>query len=108
MTYRNPALLNLARLAPRCMCCDRPNDGTVVAAHSNQARDGKGLGLKASDAAVALACATCHAFIDQGVSPSGGVHPLGTREALWEKGHRATMRWLIESGHLVVRPADYV
>lgn len=102
MTYRNPDLLALARVAPHCMCCARPNGGNVVSAHSNQSRDGKGMGLKASDAAICFACDICHTFIDQGVFPGAGVFPNGAREAMWERGHRATMRWLIENGHLIV------
>lgn len=96
MVYRNHELLDLARLAPHCMGCGKRNQGDVVAAHSNQSRDGKGTSIKASDAAVAFLCTIpCHTFVDQG---------KGTAEErfeLWERAHRATIRWLIESGHLV-------
>jgi hypothetical protein len=48
-----------------CALCGA-EDGTVVAAHSNQLRDGKGKGIKASDAAIAALCYSCHFKIDQG------------------------------------------
>lgn len=98
MTYRNPALLRLAQLAPHCMAagCRAPNDGQIVSAHSNQLRDGKGTGIKASDAMIAFLCDFCHRQVDQG-SADGR-----ERLAMWEDAHRRTMRWLIESGHLIV------
>lgn len=95
-SYRNAPLLGLAQLAPSCMSCNRANHGQVVAAHSNQGRDGKGLGIKASDAAVAFLCHDCHMHVDQGSAPAS------VRLEMWEAAHRATMRWLIESGHLIV------
>lgn len=95
-SYRNAPLLGLAQLAPGCMSCNRANHGQVVAAHSNQGRDGKGLGIKASDAAVAFLCHDCHMHVDQGSAPAA------VRLDMWEAAHRATMRWLIESGHLIV------
>ena len=39
---------------------------TVVPAHSNQAKHGKGMGLKASDLYTVPACHACHYEIDQG------------------------------------------
>jgi len=98
MIYRNHLLLGLAALVPYCMNlnCRRPNCGNVVSAHSNRQWDGKGMGLKASDAAIAFLCDLCHTYVDQG---SGGSEQ---RNETWEHAHRATMRWLIESGHLVV------
>jgi len=104
VTFRCRALLDIARQAPRCMAlsCHKPNEGDVVSAHSNQGRDGKGMGIKASDAAIAFLCAKCHAFVD--VGPGDPI----VRFNLWEAAHRATMRWLIESGHLVVCPPGYI
>lgn len=96
MAYRNRKLLDLARHSPQCFGCGRANDGTVVAAHSNQYRDGKAMGMKASDAAIAFLCMTCHADIDQGQAPKA------LKTELWEAAHRATLRWLIESEQLVV------
>ena len=94
MTYRNPKLLKLAQLAP-CMACSI-DDSTIVAAHSNQGRDGKGMGLKASDAAIAYLCYKCHSSIDQ------GGWPKAISVKMWEAAHRKTMRWLIEEGHLKI------
>lgn len=65
--------------------------------HSNQGRDGKGTGIKASDAAIAFGCDRCHALIDCSATLS-----REERVAMWEGAHRATMRWLIENGFLLV------
>lgn len=97
MTYKNHVLTGLAAKAPHCMVpgCGARNVGQVVAMHSNQGRDGKGMGIKSSDAAIAFGCHACHMDIDQGSAPQS------VRLGMWEAAHRATMRWLIESGHLV-------
>jgi|APCry1669192269_1035402.scaffolds.fasta_scaffold68646_2 hypothetical protein len=64
-TYvRSPKLLQRARLIP-CQICGSEN-GTVVAAHSNQSKHGKGMGRKASDNFIASLCWDCHYMIDQG------------------------------------------
>lgn len=68
-------------------------DGTVVAAHSNQLRDGKGRGIKAHDYRIAALCFRCHAEIDQGSSMS-----KDERREAWEEAHRKTVGWLFESG----------
>jgi hypothetical protein len=97
MAYENHELVGLARIAPGCMVpgCGATNHGQVVSMHSNQGRDGKGMGIKASDAMIAFGCYDCHMTIDHGSAP------IEIRTAMWEDAHRATMRWLIESGHLV-------
>lgn len=95
--YRNPALLRLAKDCPRCMSCGRPNDGTIVAAHSNQLRDGKGRSLKAHDYRIAFLDFKCHAFLDQGATLS-----REQRVQMWEDAHRETIGWLFDSGHLDV------
>lgn len=97
--YRNPELLRLARLAPRCMGCGSPNQGDVVAAHSNQYRDGHGRSIKASDHRIAFLCThPCHHELDQGSRWS-----KAERVQFFEDAHRETLGWLFESGHLVVR-----
>lgn len=96
MAYRNHELLGLARLAPHCMGCERRNEGQVVSAHSNASSDGKGLGLKASDACVAFLCDKCHFEVDQG--PASWTE----KRVAWFNAYVKTMRWLIETGHLVV------
>lgn len=94
--YRNPKLLKLAKDAPHCMSCFMQNDGTVVAAHSNQQRDGKGMGIKAHDFRVAYVCYACHKEIDQAELRARAIE-------IWEHAHRETIAWLFESGHLVVK-----
>jgi hypothetical protein len=94
--YRNRKLLDILRQSP-CQICGR-SDGTIVAAHSNQLRDGKGRGLKSSDYRVAALCYTCHAEIDQGKKLS-----KTERVEAWEEAHRKTIGWLFESGNLEVK-----
>lgn len=93
--YRNPKLLKLASKSP-CQCCGI-EDSTIVAAHSNQLRDGKGMGIKSSDAAIAYLCYKCHSEIDQGKLLAK------ERTEMWEYAHRKTMRWLFEQGYVDVR-----
>ncbi len=64
LMYRNKKLLEACRQLP-CQLC-HIEDGTVIAAHSNQLLDGKGKGIKASDYRVAALCFTCHMDLDQG------------------------------------------
>lgn len=78
---RSPKRLAEIRKLP-CVRCGNPNS---QAAHSNSSRDGKGRGIKASDAFVIPLCATCHAAFDR--------FELGNRaesEAMFEK-------WLIKT-----------
>ena len=100
MIYRNPTLLRLAPEFPHCMACGNPNDGSVVMAHSNQSRDGKGMRLKAHDYRVAALCYTCHAIVDGRISSP--LYTLDYRTDLWEIGHRATLGWLFEHGYISV------
>ena len=93
--YRNKKLLEAVRESP-CQVCGR-QDGTVVAAHSNQLRDGKGRGLKAHDYRIAALCFSCHTSLDQGTKLS-----KSERVQMFEDGHRATIGWLFENGHLEV------
>lgn len=98
MTFRDHILTGLAAQAPHCMnpACRRPNRGDIVASHSNLQADGKGMSLKASDAAIAFLCSfPCHHEVDQ------GKRPQAERLDIWEAAHRATMIWLIETGRLV-------
>jgi len=91
--YRNTHLLKTVRLSP-CQNCG-VSDGTVVAAHSNQLRDGKGRGLKAQDYRIAALCFTCHFDIDQGSKLS-----KTERVEIWEEAHRKTIGWLFDNGLL--------
>jgi hypothetical protein len=91
--YRNKQLLELVRQFP-CQACEI-EDGTVVAAHSNQLRDGKGKGIKAHDYRIASLCFKCHSELDQGKNLS-----KTERLELWEEAHRKTIALLFESGFL--------
>ena len=78
---RSPKRLAEIRKLP-CVRCGNPNS---QAAHSNSSRDGKGRGIKASDAFVIPLCFKCHAAFDR--------FELGNRaesEAMFE-------RWLVKT-----------
>jgi hypothetical protein len=94
--YRNQKLLEIVREF-ECVLCGA-EDGTVVAAHSNQLRDGKGKGIKAHDYRIAALCYRCHMAIDQG-------HRMNKqeKEAMWEEAHRKTIGYLFERGKLWVQ-----
>jgi hypothetical protein len=94
--YRNKKLLEVARLLP-CQHCGI-EDGTVVAAHSNQLRDGKGRGLKSSDFRIASLCFRCHAEAD-----TSSTLTKVARIEMWEQAHRATIGELFERGLVVVK-----
>jgi hypothetical protein len=70
-------------------------DGTVVAAHSNQLRDGKGKSIKAHDYRIAALCYRCHHEIDQGAKMD-----KAERLEAWEEAHRKTIGWLFDRGFL--------
>lgn len=91
--YRNKQLLELVRRFP-CQACGI-SDGTVVAAHSNQLRDGKGRGIKAHDYRIASLCFKCHSELDQGTKMS-----KSERVEFWEEAHRRTIAELFEQGLL--------
>jgi hypothetical protein len=94
--YRSKKLLELAQFAP-CMHCGI-EDGTIVAAHSNQLRDGKGRGLKAHDYRIAFLCGKDHAELDQGYAMT-----RFERVQMWEDAHRKTVGWLFDNGHIEVK-----
>ena len=96
MTYRSRKLLDSAR-DESCASCGS-EDGTIVAAHSNQQRDGKGMGTKAADYRIAYLCGKCHFEIDQGSKLT-----KEERREIWESAHRVTVGRLFERG--IVRVA---
>ena len=96
MNYRNHKLLKLAKDAP-CVLCGS-NDGTVVACHSNQLRDGKGTGIKSHDYRIAYLCNLHHFIIDNAKELS-----KEERINLWEDAHRKTIAWLFDNNHLEVK-----
>jgi hypothetical protein len=93
--YRNDKLLKLAQHSP-CQICGI-EDGTIVGAHSNQLRDGKGRGIKAHDYRIAYLCHHCHSELDQGNKLS-----KEQRINLFEEAHRNTIGWLFLNGRLTV------
>jgi hypothetical protein len=95
MTYRNPKLLAIAKQSP-CQLCG-VQDSTIVASHSNQLIDGKGMGIKASDYRIAYLCNACHYTLDQGKQL-----PKAKRKEYWDQAHRSTIGWLFENGYLEV------
>lgn len=94
--YRNKQLLEIARKLP-CQNC-KIEDGTIVAAHSNQLRDGKGRGIKSHDYRIASLCFKCHLELDQGSKMS-----KNERLEFWEEAHRKTIALLFEEGFLTVK-----
>jgi hypothetical protein len=87
--YRNKRLLEVVRQLP-CQHCGI-EDGTIVAAHSNQLRDGKGRGLKAHDYRIAALCFKCHTELDQ-----GKIWSKAERLSVFEDAHRKTIGELFE------------
>ena len=87
---RSPALLKACRELP-CQDCHR-QDGTIVAAHSNYARHGKGRGIKSSDVYVAALCFRCHALVDQ-----SSLMSADRRKEMW------TAAWIKTLSELVAR-----
>jgi hypothetical protein len=93
MIYRNQRLIEAVRNSP-CQHCGIEN-GTVVAAHSNQLRDGKGRSIKAHDYRIAALCFGCHSELDQGKTLS-----KAERVEMWEEAHRKTIGWLFTNNYL--------
>jgi len=85
--YRNPKLLKALRDCP-CSHCGA-NDGTIVAAHRNQ---GKGMGMKVSDALVTPLCFTCHTSLDQGKDLS-----REERREMWDQAYIRGIQYMIEN-----------
>lgn len=73
-----------------CSACPAP--GPSQAAHRNE---GKGMGIKVSDALCAALCPTCHAELDQGKSMS-----KQERRDFWNRAYINTVKELIESGRI--------
>lgn len=64
MNYRNKKLTQSAK-HESCVSCGR-DDGTIVWAHSNKQKHGKGMGIKAHDLFGAYLCHQCHHEYDNG------------------------------------------
>lgn len=83
MNIRSRKLLDFADGAA-CQNCGR-QDGTVVAAHANSSKLGKGMSIKADDPFHAHLCNECHGWLDQGGianDPTGRYAP--TKAEKWE------------------------
>ena len=93
MVYRNPKLIKLLRELP-CQCCGRLSE-SVCAAHRNE---GKGMGMKVSDALVAALCHICHTELDNGKTLS-----REDRRAMWNRAYIGTMQYLLEHGMIEVK-----
>lgn len=91
MTYRNEKLRRAVASLP-CMNCGRQQ--STQAAHRNE---GKGMGLKTSDALCAALCVDCHRELDQGKTMS-----KEERRDFWNRAYVKTMQALIEGGTLKV------
>lgn len=78
-----------------CQRCSKSPPSQV--AHSNSQRDGKGMGIKASNFRVAALCPECHVEIDSGTSMS-----KEERREAFDEAHRATIGELFARG--LVRP----
>ena len=94
--FRSPKLLAAARgqdctLRIPHVCNGNPD--TVVAAHSNQLRHGKGGSLKAHDCFVAWACYSCHAEIDQ-----GNKLRYEDKCEIWQRGNEETLLQMFLQG----------
>lgn len=90
MNYRNRKLLDAIATLP-CQLCGA-EDGTIVPAHANGDRWGKGMGIKAHDVFAAALCHKCHVAVDAG---------SGTREEkryMWQRAWEATMLELFRRG----------
>lgn len=68
MNYRNKKLTQSAK-HESCVACGA-DDGTIVWAHSNSSRHGKGMGIKAHDLFGAYLCHRCHTSFDAGLMRS--------------------------------------
>jgi hypothetical protein len=80
--YKDEKLLRAVASLP-CQLCGL--DGSTQASHSNQSRDGRGIGYKTHDYRLAALCFKCHYDIDYGNE---------SREVkldMWERAHRATI-----------------
>lgn len=60
--YRNKRLRESAK-HESCVSCGA-DDGTIVLAHSNEGKHGKGMGIKAHDIFFAYLCHQCHREYD--------------------------------------------
>jgi hypothetical protein len=90
--FRSANLLKLIREAPCGNCW--VSDGTVAGSHRNE---GKGMGIKVSDALIAPLCFTCHRELDQGKDMT-----REERRDFWNRAFINGMQYMIENDLLVI------
>ena len=83
--------MKLYRTLP-CQHCGI-DDGSVCGAHSNQAKHGKGRGIKAGDEFCASLCHACHLALDQGRTMT-----RTERTQMWDAAHAKTVAALQARG----------
>lgn len=79
---RDRKLLDFAA-GQACVNC-RAEDGSVVAAHANRSKLGKGAGQKGHDIFHAHLCFKCHTWLDQGTGMDPTGRYQGTKAGKWE------------------------
>ena len=89
MTWRSE---KFKRLVASLDCSACPAPGPSQAAHRNE---GKGMGIKVSDALCAALCPACHTELDQGKTMT-----KQERRDFWNRAYINTVKELIESGRL--------
>ena len=100
--YRSKDLLKLAQ-DQECLLqvpdfC-QGGSSTIVACHSNSGSNGKGKGIKASDADTVWGCAACHAWLDQGKATKA------EKETVWDDAYfRQILEWLKISRSIALKP----
>ena len=87
-----PKILKACHGAPCMLDTEMCKGGPGMPCHSNFSEDGKGRGVKAHDLFVAIGCADCHRWLDEGDSPRGekrDVFHIGMKRTwfyLWTEG----------------------
>lgn len=97
MIYRNRKLLNAVRELPCQLRLPGCAGSPTCACHSNQLIDGKGRGIKASDARIAAGCHVCHRWLDEGPAPRE------EKRRIFDGAAFRTLALLIEQGTLTIR-----
>lgn len=83
-----------------CMNCGI-DDGTIVSAHSNSGRHGKGMARKAHDVFVAFLCFRCHGWLDQGAGRDPtNIYGPDDKQEMWRHAHDKTLLRLFIDGRL--------
>lgn len=95
MIFRSESLRRAVASLP-CQACGR--EGATQAAHNNQLADGKGMGIKSSDATCMALCIDCHRVLDQ-----GGTMTKAERHEYENEMNLKTLRKLVTNGLLIAK-----